>query len=276
MAPEHVFDLKCVRTLRSIEVTEWTGRAELAHWCEWNHPNEMPTGLTYHVNSAMDAHWGRFIRPGSVCIDIGAHSGDTCVPLGLLSFDKTANRKGRVVAVEPNPHVFEVLKINLALNSHICNYLPIQAAITAETMAAVELSDHGSSNCNTGIISESFSGPLKEGLEEVKLNTFTAAGLSMSDLMNKHMTRGDVLNLSFIKIDCEGYDREILRSAKEILTVVRPTLFVEWFAMFGREDSEDLFKAISEIGYTPLDPATLEPATVEMRLSDLVLVPQGG
>jgi len=48
---------------------------------------------------------------GSVAIDIGAHSGDTTVPIALLA--------NHTIAFDPNEDVHSILHINALLNPHL-------------------------------------------------------------------------------------------------------------------------------------------------------------
>src|SRR3972149_742186 len=69
------------------------GRIEFAQWL---HPYDRPTEIT---QSAVDALRG-FVFPGDFVIDVGAHTGDTTVPMALA-----AGPTGCTLAIEPNPHV---------------------------------------------------------------------------------------------------------------------------------------------------------------------------
>jgi hypothetical protein len=84
----------------------------------------------------------------------------------------------------------------------------------------------------------------------------------------------DFSTVSFIKTDCEGYDKQILRGSAEFLRAHQPTLFVEWFAWFSPEDDADLFKAVDELGYVAYDPRTLEKAALDHRISDILCLPK--
>jgi FkbM family methyltransferase len=51
------------------------------------------------------------VRPGNVCLDVGAHVG-----LYALSLGRWAGERGRVFAFEPNPHSRRVLMTNIRRN----------------------------------------------------------------------------------------------------------------------------------------------------------------
>jgi FkbM family methyltransferase len=216
--------------------------------------------------------WGEFIKPGSTAIDIGAHSGDTAIPMGLFGFDKQTGRKSNIIAVEPNPDLQGLLAICFDLNSHVANFSQCRAAITATDMDCVEISDHGNANCNGGI-AEGYSETLTTRLKDSAKVVYKARGLSIPSLLRENNV--DASDVTFIKIDCEGYDKEIIRGAKEFLAAVKPALFVEWFAWFSPEDDDDLFRAIDEVGYAPFHPGSLEPIDRSLeRLSDITCLPK--
>src|SRR5436305_60522 len=75
-----------------------------AYWCEWAHPHITDDrSLTHLVEvHARIWNWSKFIAPGATCIDIGAHSGDTVVPMAICAYGG-AERKGTILAIEPNP-----------------------------------------------------------------------------------------------------------------------------------------------------------------------------
>ena len=104
--------------------------------------------------------------------------------------------------------------------------------------------------------------------------TFVADGVNLATLYKDYLTSSDQRNLSFVKIDCEGYDKEILRSSRDFLKGIRPIIFIEWFNLFSEEDSKDLFSAIEEIGYTAFEPLSGQPASVDRKVNDLLLRPK--
>jgi len=82
-------------------------------------------------------------------------------------------------------------------------------------------------------------------------------------------------DISFVKIDTEGYDRFVLRSIKPLLSLCSPIVQVEWFAKFISKEEEDLFHAIDEVGYLPYDKNGIRPVSVrDLRVSDLILRPK--
>ena len=94
--------------------------------------------------------------------------------------------------------------------------------------------------------------------------------------------------ISFIKIDTEGYDRHILRTLPPLLDSIgkRPPMLIEWFRVFSNQvkgaegnctaGSVDLFAAIEQIRYTPHALGTgvrVNGCTNDAWIPDLLLLP---
>src|SRR5687768_16756073 len=80
----------------------------VVEYAQWLHPHE--TMKTLVIDSIREL--AKFLSPGDVTIDIGAHTGDSSIPMALC-----VGKAGAVLAIEPNPYVFSVLKTNSELNS---------------------------------------------------------------------------------------------------------------------------------------------------------------
>ena len=269
---ERIHDIGCVRKIHTVPSRPWTHTDARAIWCEWNHPREGSRSLRSMVDDAVASHWPRFIRPGSTCIDIGAHSGDTAIPMGLFSFDKRSNKRGTVVAVEPNPDVSDILELNLELNFDISDFRLVKAAITRENISEIELADHGNANCNGGILEGGYSDALRARLASAAQVKYTARGITLETMFAELGAGFEPQSLSFVKIDCEGYDKEIIRSSQTILNDIRPVLFVEWFGWFAPTDDSDFFSAIDGAGYVALYPDSLEPVDSTRRAANVICI----
>src|SRR5439155_22899042 len=79
------------------------GRVEYAQWL---HPRETPKTITQESVDELR----RFLGPGDVALDIGAHTGDSTIPIALA-----VGPTGCVLAVEPNGFVFPALEQNAQL-----------------------------------------------------------------------------------------------------------------------------------------------------------------
>ena len=133
-----------------------------------------------------------FIRPGDTVLDIGANIGDLTVPMSRFVGDT-----GRVYAVESHVNTYHVLCANLALNG-IQNVKALNCFVADS--AQVDTSGPWG---KFGYVSEIWGAPV------VSIDAF---GIDAC---------------SFIKIDVDGKELEVLRSANHLIAKSRPILYFE-------------------------------------------------
>ncbi len=92
-------------------------------YAQWLHPSETEKEIT---QSSVD-ELRKFLKPGDVAIDIGAHSGDSTIPIALA-----VGKTGCVLALEPNRYVYPVLQKNAELNPEKTQIIPLMFAATPE------------------------------------------------------------------------------------------------------------------------------------------------
>ncbi len=185
------------------------GRIEVARWLH-------PQAYSAVPDSQYIRNLRRFLREGDVAIDIGAHVGDSAIPIALA-----VGRTGMVLALEPNPFVFPVLRENAALNRDRTNIVPLQIAATRTDGPVVfKYAERGF--CNGGI-HEGISRWVHGSAYEV-----TVAGRYLPRLLAERDP--DLASrVRFIKTDAEGYDLAILESLNDLIRRQRPYLQVEFF-----------------------------------------------
>ena len=106
----------------------------------WQHPR----CLESTIDQGMVDTLRKYLSPGDTAIDIGAHVGDTAVPMALA-----VGKAGTVFALEPNEYTYHVLEANARLNTERTNLVPLPFAATPEDGKYVfEYSDSGF--CNGG------------------------------------------------------------------------------------------------------------------------------
>jgi FkbM family methyltransferase len=194
-------------------------------YAQWLHPGEAPKTVRQDVVS----HLRRFIRPGDVVIDVGAHTGDSTIPLALA-----AGPEGCVVALEPNPYVFAVLEKNATVNLGRTVIVPLNFAATAESgPVTFEYSDAGF--CNGG---------RHEGISRWKHGhafPLTVRGEHLPSWLRTHMPDLE-RRIRFIKVDAEGYDLAVLRSIADIVDSQRPFVRAEVYRHTARDQREALLE----------------------------------
>lgn len=179
-------------------------------YAQWLHPYEDQKQITDAQVKMLQS----FINEGDFCIDIGAHSGDTTVPMALA-----AGKSGLVLALEPNPFIYSVLNKNALLNQTNTNIIPLMAAATQNDEDVVfEYSDSGF--CNGG---------LHENISKWKHGhafSLTVTGVQLSNLLQqKYADR--LPRLQYIKIDAEGFDLSVVRSIQDIVDQYKPHIQIE-------------------------------------------------
>lgn len=202
-------------------------------YAQWLHPKDKPKTI---AQAEVDTLRG-FLSPGDVAIDIGAHTGDSTLPIALA-----VGPKGAVFALEPNPYVYPVLEKNAGLNPGKTNIVPLNFAATSEEGNFVfEYSDAG--YCNGGLHHEI--SKWKHG-HAFKLDI---EGRNLEDYMRReHPERLEALR--FIKIDVEGYDLEVLKSIAGLIDARLPYLKIEVYKHSPGETRRELIRFLADRRYT--------------------------
>lgn len=199
---------------------------------QWLHNGALP-----FAKDAID-NLARFIPKGSFAVDIGAYTGDTTLPMALAT-----GSDGLVLAFEPGPAAYPILLRNIELNKPGLRIEAINAAVTVSgDTATFHYVDSG--YINGGFSTEVAVGP--EGCG----NTYPVEVpcVRLSDiLLNKYSSW--LCRWSYLKIDTEGYDKEILKSNSEIIRLHRPVIEVEVYPYLTDEERRDLMQTIRSIGY---------------------------
>jgi FkbM family methyltransferase len=151
--------------------------------------------------AAMDALYGRFLRPGDLAFDIGAHVGDR-----VASFRRLG---ARVVAVEPQPALVLTLRFLYALDREV----RIEPVALGARSGTIELRlnppNPTVATASSDFIAAAAGAPGWEGQRWTK--TATVRMRTLDELVVAHgMPR-------FVKIDVEGFEDEVLAGASRPL-----------------------------------------------------------
>ncbi|AHM61381.1 FkbM family methyltransferase [Flammeovirgaceae bacterium 311] len=205
----------------------------LLRYAQWQHPSETPK----EISRQMVEQHKQFIQEGDFCIDIGAHTGDTTLPMALA-----AGTTGLTLALEPNPYVFPVLEKNVRLNRDKTNIVPLLAAAAqADGEMEFEYSDAGF--CNGGR-HENIS-VLTHG-HVFKLSVW---GIDIARELQQDFAPW-LPKLRFIKTDAEGYDLYILQTLKDIISTYRPYIKSEVYKKSSATYRQQLLSFMKEMGYS--------------------------
>jgi FkbM family methyltransferase len=168
------------------------------------------------------------VRPGDLCLDIGANIGAVTL---VMSF--ATGPKGKVIAIEPHPRMVERLRANVELNGlDNVSIIPVALSDTAgrTTLYAAEEDyfHHGRSSLkpSQGIGREIF-------VEKI-------TGEMLQDEIGNQLCK-------FIKIDVEGHDFIVLKELAYIIDKHRPHLIFEYQRDRWKEHNCDIRQAVEFI-----------------------------
>lgn len=166
---------------------------------------------------------GGYIRPGSTAIDVGANK-------GIYSFEMSKHA-ARVIAFEPNPEYQADLRL-------------LPRNVEVHTVALSDHSGEAELLIPNGMAGEpaawaSLAASASERFSEVRrlrtaLRTLDSYALE---------------NVSFIKIDVEGYEEVVLRGAERLLSEQHPTLLIEAEEAHNSGVLERLHLYLGRFGY---------------------------
>jgi len=201
-------------------------------FAQWLHPRQ---GIVEIKQETVD-ELKRYLRDGDVALDIGAHSGDTTVPMAIA-----CGRSGMVFALEPNRYIFPVLEENARLIEEYGTIVPLNfAAAENDGKIIFEYSDEGF--CNGGL--HKGIGVLQHGhffkLEVDQKNLIAFLNSSYREAMKR---------IRFIKTDCEGYDLYVIKSLLPLISENRPYLKIEVHKNTTGDYRKELFGLLTDYGY---------------------------
>ncbi len=167
--------------------------------------------------------WRKLASTAEVVLDVGAYT-------GIYALEAcSANPRTKVMAFEPNPHMRARLNTNLKINdfgiesleyglgseiSQLDLYLPFGETTSIATMI-----------------------PVNDGEKiQVAVKTLDSLALQRLDLM---------------KIDCEGFELEILKGGREAINLHRPSILMEALSNGEYQAQSDF---LSNLGFVDLFP----------------------
>lgn len=162
-------------------------------------------------------------REDSIVIDAGANIGV------FSSLAATLAKKGNVYAFEPTRATFDVLKENLRPYAHAT---PIQSAL-------------GNRTGSTELRIESISGEGNALREADMGGSYSCTELVPITTIDAFVREHNLPHVDFIKMDTEGFEKEILEGAVETIQEYRPALALSAYHKKG--DPERLESLIREV-----------------------------
>lgn len=205
------------------------GKIDFANW-------DNPLAPHRIVSQEMVDFFKKFIKKGDLVIDIGANVGDTTVPMALA-----AGKSGVTLGFDPNPYVYKILEKNASLNKEKQNIVPLLYAISEKEEEFYYISSEASF-ANGGI------SPTTNSIHGKFVYPDKIKGVNLLAFLEKNYP-DNLEKFSFIKIDTEGYDKEIIKSIPELIQKYKPTIVAESFGKSAPEDKIELYSVIANHGY---------------------------
>lgn len=161
--------------------------------------------------------WGGI--EGATCWDVGAHIG-----YHSLCFAALVGARGRVVSFEPNPYNVERFHLHLERNPDLASRITLLTAALsdADGEAMFEFSPTVDDGTSTGSHLAAASAACDPS-EYANFAHTTVKTLRADTLLRE----GRISPPTVIKLDVEGAEQLVLEGASELLTSLRPLLFVE-------------------------------------------------
>lgn len=198
--------------------------------------NLIDRGFVYFdFEKLLEHHYRRWVQSGDTVIDVGAHVGRHLSPLL-----ECVGADGRVIAFEPIPVMYEILKSKF-------DHRPA-------TLNNVALSNY----CGVSEFTYAEGTPEESGLIERRFNNPDAAMPSTISVkvetLDQHTQ--SLSSLSFIKIDVEGGEIDCLRGAANTIERFRPVISLEYgelaYLAYGNT-GDTLFEFATENKYLIFD-----------------------
>ncbi|MDF1737813.1 MAG: FkbM family methyltransferase [Verrucomicrobiales bacterium] len=163
------------------------------------------------------------VQKGDVCLDIGAHKG---VVTHMLT--KRVGEKGAVIAFEPQKELFEWLK--RMISSFRFSNVTVEAVALAEKSGNRTLYRSGVTR----------SGSLTED-SDTHLESITVEAIALDD----YCESSSLDEISFVKIDVDGFELQVLEGGARTLRKFKPILLVE----ISDKDLTPVTSLLGKLGY---------------------------
>ena len=201
-------------------------------FARWRHPSERQKTVTQESVNALCM----FLHGGDVALDIGAHTGDSTLPMALA-----VGSGGTVFALEPNPYVFKVLALNASLNPQSTHIVPLMfAAMPEDGEFDFDYSDDG--YCNGGFH------PSMSAWRHGHFSRLRVQGRNLVDYL-RATSPESLAKIRFIKIDTEGFDRSVAGTMASVLKTARPYVKTEIYQHMPAEERSAYFADLRALGY---------------------------
>ncbi|HEY0407254.1 MAG TPA: FkbM family methyltransferase [Pyrinomonadaceae bacterium] len=200
-----------IRRLRPAyeSLLEWSGRGRGAAWAINGVVYRVDPHCRHRLGQNYDAPVARFlrerVRPGALCIDVGANVG-----VYVLQFAHWSGPTGQVVAFEPNPTARAILEKHVRMNALTERVRVVNAAVGATSGEAILYAAEADGMSRLGAPNKELAGNFYEvAVSVMTLDDYCAA---------------ERLKPDWLLIDIEGFEMAALAGARELINNCRGEL----------------------------------------------------
>jgi FkbM family methyltransferase len=202
----------------------------------------------------------RTIQPDFTCIDVGANFGYYTCLMARLAW------QGRVVAYEPDPEVYALLRDNVYINwcERVVWFRNAAVGAAAGTLTIYRRPNRTG---NTGIIPVPTGAQAAVGETE---STELVVDCERLDDLARELERVDL-----IKIDVEGAESLVVEGMGELVRKHRPTIVMEWSTDLAQQAGFSVDALVDRLRQLDLQPNRLLPdgSTAPLNFDDLAGLP---
>tara|TARA_B110000008_G_C16912627_1_gene541341 strand:+ start:173 stop:1042 length:870 start_codon:yes stop_codon:yes gene_type:complete len=208
------------------------GDNQTCQWALWKNPkckDTLPRTKDYPVLKL-------FLKSGDFAIDIGANIGDTSLCMGLC-----VGSQGLVLALEPNPKTYAILKANTKLNQDMTNIVPVNRA-------AMDYDGNYVFHYNEPSL---MNGGFQQGISRFKHASFfkvDVIGVNLYQLLMRDF-KDQLSNLKFIKTDLEGSDYRVFLTIQNIVKQYMPVIQSEINGVMSKTIRNNYIKNLKSLNY---------------------------
>lgn len=194
-------------------------------------------------HAAMDALYRRFVRPGDLVFDVGAHVGDRVAAFRRLG--------ARVVALEPQPGPARALRLLHGRDADVTLVAAAAGDAPGEVVFHLNSANPTVSSASAEFVAGAAGAPGWEG--QVWDRAITVPATTLDRLVAEHGRP------AFVKIDVEGFEDRVLAG----LSTPLPALSFE-FTTIAREAALRCLDRLSALGAYGFDVALGESQTLSL------------
>jgi FkbM family methyltransferase len=184
----------------------------------------------------------KFIRPGDIVVDVGAHKGLYSIPL--------YNMGCTVYSFEPNAHCASLLASWASRKNRVHCFQVGLSDVSKTAELKIPLDETGKQHIASASVCKEFEGQFS--IEKITLNRLDDFKLP---------------GLSFLKIDVEGLEDKVVRGGLETIRKYRPVLLIEIEERHRSTSVNVLFSMLYEMGYKAF--MTTQYGFNEVLISDI-------